>query len=236
MKGLGYGHPTWAQGAMAGRAHRRRGVVRPRRARPAAPGEHPRPTGLPRSRRRTHRRRGARTTRRRALRPRRVHRRHRRRHANSGHIARTVHNAAITTTPPDRPHPTSTEGSAMTITASTTLVTNIGTRLRRRARMNPDLEAIVDVAAGRRYTYTCSTVAPPRSHTAPAALPATSNHAKSFSPTPSPATQPARSSSGSSATSSPSTHRNEHVGPVSGRVVCPIETTPLPGSREGDRR
>ena len=42
----------------------------------------------------------------------------------------------------------------MTITASTTLVTNIGTHLRRRARMNPDLEAIVDVAAGRRYTYT----------------------------------------------------------------------------------
>ena len=68
--------------------------------------------------------------------------------------ARTVHNAAITTTPPDRPHPTSTEGSAMTITASTTLVTNIGTHLRRRARMSPDLEAIVDVATGRRYTYT----------------------------------------------------------------------------------
>jgi acyl-CoA synthetase (AMP-forming)/AMP-acid ligase II len=42
----------------------------------------------------------------------------------------------------------------MTTTAPTTLTTNVGNHLRRRARMNPDLEAIVDVAAGRRYTYT----------------------------------------------------------------------------------
>jgi acyl-CoA synthetase (AMP-forming)/AMP-acid ligase II len=42
----------------------------------------------------------------------------------------------------------------MTITASTTSSTNVGSHLRRRARMSPDLEAIVDVAAGRRFTYT----------------------------------------------------------------------------------
>ena len=42
----------------------------------------------------------------------------------------------------------------MTTTASPTLSTNVGNHLRRRARMSPDLEAIVDVAAGRRFTYT----------------------------------------------------------------------------------
>jgi acyl-CoA synthetase (AMP-forming)/AMP-acid ligase II len=65
--------------------------------------------------------------------------------------------------------------------------------------------------------------------------PATSNHARSSSPTPSRVTPPARSSSGCFVTSSPSTHRNDTPVPQVAPIGSALPRIPLAYRRRGRR-